>query len=152
MNANKTIISTLAIAATALGGAHAQGMGEDGNDPLNAVVLLEVSTTAANIQRPWQELTGNSFGSGAVIGDGIILTCAHCVSDAAYIRVRKHNEDDLYHGTVAFIDHDADLALVGGRNTFFLYARGERLAQFPQEEAVDRLVAAVRAWEGPSRG
>ena len=47
---------------------------------------------------------------------------------------------------------DADLALVGGRNTFFLYARGERLAQFPQEEAVDRLVAAVRAWEGPRRG
>ena len=47
---------------------------------------------------------------------------------------------------------DADLALVGGRNTFFLFARGERLAQFPQEEAVDRLVAAVRAWEGPRRG
>ena len=39
---------------------------------------------------------------------------------------------------------DADLALVGGRNTFFLYARGERLAQFPQDEAVDRLVEAVR--------
>ena len=47
---------------------------------------------------------------------------------------------------------DADLALVGGKNNFFLYARGERLAQFPQEEAVDRLVAAVRAWEGPRRG
>ena len=39
---------------------------------------------------------------------------------------------------------DADLALVGGRGTFFLYARGERLAQFPQDEAVDRLVEAVR--------
>ena len=82
------------------------------NDPLNAVVLLEVSTTAANIQRPWQELTGGGSGSGAVIGDGIILTCAHCISDAAYIRVRKHNEDNLYHGAVTFIDNDADLALV----------------------------------------
>ena len=47
---------------------------------------------------------------------------------------------------------DADLALVGGRDTFFLYARGERLAQVPQAEAVDRLVEAVRAWEGPRRG
>lgn len=47
---------------------------------------------------------------------------------------------------------DADLALVGGRDTFLLYARGERLAQFPQEEAVGRLVEAVRAWKGPRRG
>ena len=120
MNTTKKIITTMAIAATALGGAHAQGIGEEGNDPLNAVVLLEVSTTAANIQRPWQELTGNPSGSGAVIGDGIILTCAHCVSDAAYIRVRKHNEDSLYHGTVAFIDHDADLALVKVEDTVFM--------------------------------
>ena len=43
---------------------------------------------------------------------------------------------------------DADLALVGGNKTFFLYERGERRAQFPEEEAVDRLLAAVRAWGG----
>lgn len=82
------------------------------NDPLNAVVKIEASTTAANIYRPWQTITDGGSGSGVVILDGHILTCAHCVADASYIRVRKHNEDSLYHATVAFIDNDADLALV----------------------------------------
>ena len=82
------------------------------NNPLNAVVLLEVSTSAPNIFRPWQNVTGGGAGSGVVIGDGRILTCAHCVSDSSYIRVRKHNEDSLYNATVEFIDNDADLALV----------------------------------------
>ena len=82
------------------------------NDPLNAVVLIETSTSEANVFRPWQSYTDSSSGSGAVIGKGLILTCAHCVADASYIRVRKHNEDSLYHATVAFIDNDADLALV----------------------------------------
>ncbi|MBR1837804.1 MAG: flavodoxin-dependent (E)-4-hydroxy-3-methylbut-2-enyl-diphosphate synthase, partial [Kiritimatiellae bacterium] len=40
---------------------------------------------------------------------------------------------------------DADFALVGGEKEFFLYARGERLARFPEEEAVGRLVEAVRS-------
>ena len=47
---------------------------------------------------------------------------------------------------------DADLALVGGRDTFFLSAGGERRAPWRQEAAVDGPVAAVRAWEGPRRG
>jgi S1-C subfamily serine protease len=34
------------------------------------------------------------------------------VTDVCYIRVRKHNEDTLYHGSVQFVDNDADLALV----------------------------------------
>lgn len=43
---------------------------------------------------------------------------------------------------------DADLALVGGTDSFFLYVKGVQQAKFPQEEAVDRLVAAVRAFGG----
>ena len=35
---------------------------------------------------------------------------------------------------------DADLALVGGQNSFYLYVRGERKEQFPEEEAVDALL------------
>ena len=90
------------------------------NDPLNAVVLIETSTSEANVFRPWQSYTDSSSGSGAVIGKGLILTCAHCVADASYIRVRKHNEDSLYHATVAFIDNDADLALVKVEDESFM--------------------------------
>lgn len=92
----------------------------DRNDPLNAVVLIETSTSEANVYRPWQSYTGGGTGSGAVIGNGLILTCAHCVADASYIRVRKHNEDSLYHAAVSFIDNDADLALVNVEDESFM--------------------------------
>ena len=84
----------------------------DGNDPLNAVVKLEVTTSKPDISYPWANRKGGCSGSGVVIDKGRILTCAHCVTDACYIRVRKHNEDMLYHGSVQFVDNDADLALV----------------------------------------
>ena len=85
---------------------------DTGNDPLNAVVKLEVTTAHANIYRPWITLTGAGSGSGVVIAPGLILTCAHCVADASYIRVRKHDGDALHHAELAFICNDADLALV----------------------------------------
>ena len=92
----------------------------DGNDPLNAVVKLEVTTAKPDIRCPWITRTGGGTGSGVVIDKGRILTCAHCVTDANYIRVRKHNEDGLYHGSVLFVDNDADLALVGVEDTAFM--------------------------------
>ena len=85
---------------------------EGGNDPFNAVVKLQVSTAKSDILCPWANRTDCGTGSGVVIGNGRILTCAHCVADAIYIRVRKQNEDALYHATVLFMDTDADLALV----------------------------------------
>ena len=92
----------------------------EGNDPLNAVVKLEVTTAKPDIRCPWVNQTGAVTGSGVVIASGRILTCAHCVTDACYIRVRKHNEDVLYHGSVQFVDTDADLALVGVEESAFM--------------------------------
>ena len=90
------------------------------NDSLNAVVKLEVSTAKPDVFCPWANRTGASTGSGVVIAPGRILTCAHCVTDTCYIRVRKHNEDTLYHGAVEFIDNDADLALVMVEDSAFM--------------------------------
>ena len=102
--------------------AHAQETpaSAEGNDPLNAVVKLEVTTAKPDICCPWANRTDAATGSGAVIAPGRILTCAHCVTDACYIRVRKHNEDMLYHGSVEFVDNDADLALVRVDETAFM--------------------------------
>ena len=94
-------------------------MGEE-NNPLNAVVKLEVSTTKPDFCRPWVNRTDSVTGSGVVIGKERILTCAYCVTDVCYIRVRKHNEDRLYHGSVLFVDNDADLALVGVDDPAFM--------------------------------
>ena len=90
------------------------------NNPLNAVVKLEVTTAKPDIRCPWTNHTGGGTGSGVVIDKGRILTCAHCVTDACYIRVRKHNEDSLYHGSVQFVDNDADLALVRVEDPAFM--------------------------------
>ena len=93
---------------------------ECGSNPVNAVVKLEVETAKAVISRPWLSVTDGGHGSGVVIENGRILTCAHCVADASYIRVRKHNEDALYHGVVLFVDHGADLALLGVEDPAFM--------------------------------
>ena len=98
----------------------AASLAGEGNNPLNAVVKLQVSTTKPDFCRPWGNRTDSVTGSGVVIGKERILTCAHCVTDACYIRVRKHNVDRLYHGSVLFVDNDADLALVGVDDPAFM--------------------------------
>ena len=85
---------------------------EQGNNPINAVVKIEVTTAKSDIFCPWSTIPNCATGSGVVIGKGRILTCAHCVVDSVYIRVRKQNEDSLYHADLLFTDDDADLALV----------------------------------------
>ena len=113
------IMAAVAFAAVS---ALAQGDADSGDesDTLNAVVKLEVTTAKPDICCPWANCTGWVSGSGVVIGRGLILTCAHCVTDACYIRVRKHNEDMLYHGSVKFVDNDADLALVSVEDAAFM--------------------------------
>lgn len=111
-------IATVALATLVAASAFAQSAEFDdpaqaeGANPFNAVVKLEVSMARPNIYRPWATVTGGSSGSGVVIGNGRILTCAHCVVNASYISVRKHFEDSVYQGTVLYVDNDADLALV----------------------------------------
>jgi len=118
------ILCSLALAAAAAAVPAARGQEEEsadgGFDVLNGVVLVETCTSESNIFRPWQSFTDSSVGSGAVIGDGLVLTCAHCVANASYIRIRKHNEDSLYHASVSFIDNDADLALVTVEDEAFM--------------------------------
>ena len=83
------------------------------NDPLNAVVKVETTSTVPNFWLPWQNrLASSGSGSGAVIGDGLILTNAHNVADASLITIRKQNDDTLFVAKVKFVDHDCDLALL----------------------------------------
>ena len=117
---NRLHVSGMVFAVAVAVAAYAQETPGEGNDPLNAVVKLEVTTAKPDICCPWANRTDASTGSGVVIAPGRILTCAHCVTDACYIRVRKHNEDMLYHGSVQFVDNDADLALVGVEEPAFM--------------------------------
>ena len=114
------ILGVVALVAAMSALAQETSNSAEGNDPLNAVVKLEVTTAKPDIRCPWVNRTDSATGSGVVIAPGRILTCAHCVTDACYIRARKHNEDMLYHGSVLFVDNDADLALVSVADPAFM--------------------------------
>ena len=93
---------------------------EPGNDPLNAVVKIETTSTVPNYWLPWQNrLPASSSGSGAVIRGGMILTNAHNVADGSLITVRRQNDDTLFVARVKFVDHDCDLALLTVDNPKF---------------------------------
>ena len=104
---------TFVVAGMVILSAIAQDGGmEDGVDPFNSVVKLEVVTATTDIRSPWKKRDTGSSGSGVVIDDGRILTCAHCVADATFIRIRKANEESIYRGKVEFVSPGCDLALV----------------------------------------
>ena len=83
------------------------------NDPLNAVVKVEVTSSTPHFAMPWQNwMSEDSSGSGVVISGNRILTNAHNVADSTMVAVRKKNNDTLFPAKVKFVDHECDLALL----------------------------------------
>ncbi len=114
------VVSAVVLAGFARAQADEPTKEEDGDDILNAVVKLEVQTSQPDFVHPWRIKTGGGDGSGVVIAPGRILTCAHCVADTTFIRVRKNNEDSFYHATPFFVDHARDLAIVTVEDPAFM--------------------------------
>ena len=106
------LLAGLALIDVAAPPAGAQTTPEAESDPLNAIVKIEVGTSVPDFVWPWRVIQDGGSGSGVVVGDGRILTCAHCVSDATFIRIRKNNDDAIYHAVTEFEDTDRDLALL----------------------------------------
>ncbi len=123
MRLHKTTMAAVAAVIIA-GSARAQAEEpieeDEGNDFLNAVVKLEVQTSEPDFVHPWRIMTGGSDGSGVVIAPGRILTCAHCVADTTFIRIRKNNEDSFYHAKPLFVDHARDLAVISVEDPAFM--------------------------------
>lgn len=83
------------------------------NDPLNAVVKVEVTSSSPNFVMPWQTtMSDESSGSGVVISGNRILTNAHNVADSPLVAVRKKSNDTLFPAKVLFVNHECDLALL----------------------------------------
>ena len=83
------------------------------NDPLNAVVKVEVTSSEPNFVMPWQNRRSeDATGTGVVIDGNRILTNAHNVADCTMVAVRKKNNDTPFPAKVVFVDHQCDLALL----------------------------------------
>lgn len=81
--------------------------------PGQSVVRIETSAQVPDYQQPWSpgRLSGG-VGSGFVIGGNRLLTNAHVVSHARFIRVIKQGDPKPYPARVEFLAHDCDLAVV----------------------------------------
>jgi len=79
----------------------------------DAVVKIHTTAAPPDYFTPWRLLNAKqSSGSGAVIHGERILTNAHVIADASYIQVQKHGAPKKYLARVAFVSHEADLALL----------------------------------------
>lgn len=79
----------------------------------DAVVKIHTTSAPPDYFTPWRLLNAKqSSGSGAVIHGQRILTNAHVIADASYIQVQKHGAAKKYLARVAFVSHEADLALL----------------------------------------
>ncbi len=82
----------------------------------SSVVKIIVRGNQPDLTSPWQKLGVESYsGSGVIIEGRRILTNAHVVEDAVSIEIKRAGTSKRYHGTVAHIAHDCDLALIESR-------------------------------------
>ena len=100
----------------------------------SSVVKLAVVSDPPDLLTPWQtEGIGLSGGSGVVIAGNRILTNAHVVESAVSIEVKRADQSMRFPARVAFISHDADLALLEVEDrAFFEGARPAPLGKMPK--------------------
>ena len=78
-----------------------------------AVVVIEVTSQRGDWYSPWQRARSTrANGSGFIIGEGLVMTNAHIVSDAKQIIVRRNGDSTPYFASVEYAAHDSDLALL----------------------------------------
>ncbi|KAK4376312.1 hypothetical protein RND71_006989 [Anisodus tanguticus] len=80
---------------------------------LNAVVKVYCTHTAPDYSLPWQKHRQyTSTGSAFMIGDGKLLTNAHCVEHDTQVKVKKRGDDTKYVAKVLARGVECDIALL----------------------------------------
>nr|DAD37921.1 TPA_asm: hypothetical protein HUJ06_008562 [Nelumbo nucifera] len=80
---------------------------------LNAVVKVYCTHTAPDYSLPWQKQRQyTSTGSAFMIGDGKLLTNAHCVEHDTQVKVKRRGDDTKYAAKVLARGIECDIALL----------------------------------------
>ncbi|XP_031122773.1 protease Do-like 2, chloroplastic [Ipomoea triloba] len=80
---------------------------------LNAVVKVYCTHTAPDYSLPWQKQRQfTSTGSAFMIGDGKLLTNAHCVEHDTQVKVKRRGDDTKYVAKVLARGVECDIALL----------------------------------------
>jgi S1-C subfamily serine protease len=78
-----------------------------------SVVQVFVVTQPEDYTRPWQRPRSRESGGTAFnIGDKMLMTNAHVVSDAKVLRVKRADRAEWYEARPLFFGHDCDLAVI----------------------------------------
>ncbi|AQK42137.1 Protease Do-like 2, chloroplastic-like [Zea mays] len=87
---------------------------------LNAVVKVYCTHIAPDYGLPWQkQRQHSSSGSAFMIGDGKLLTNAHCVEHDTQVKVKRRGDDKKYIAKVLARGVECDLALLSVENEEF---------------------------------
>lgn len=87
----------------------------------NSVVRIFATTQEPDYDNPWQaSMPSNGTGSGVVIGPRQILTGAHVVANATFIRAQTTTSPDKFTARAIGVCHDADLALLEVEDPAFM--------------------------------
>ncbi|XP_071723093.1 protease Do-like 2, chloroplastic [Rutidosis leptorrhynchoides] len=80
---------------------------------LNAVVKVYCTHSAPDYSLPWQKQRQfTSTGSAFMIGEGKLLTNAHCVEHDTQVKVKRRGDDTKYVAKVLARGADCDIALL----------------------------------------
>ncbi len=79
----------------------------------NSVVRIFATTQEPDYDNPWQASSpSHGTGSGVIIAPRRILTGAHVIANATFVRVQTTTSPDKFTARVIGVCHDADLALL----------------------------------------
>ena len=90
-------------------------------DPRDSLFKIFTVASRPNYQQPWaMQRPSRGTGSGALLGNGLIITNAHVIADATFIQARHNGSPQRHRVHIAAVDHDADLALLRPENPAML--------------------------------
>ncbi|WVZ96266.1 hypothetical protein U9M48_041924 [Paspalum notatum var. saurae] len=109
---------------------------------LNAVVKVYCTHIAPDYGLPWQkQRQHSSSGSAFMIGDGKLLTNAHCVEHDTQVKVKRRGDDKKYIAKVLARGIECDLALLSVENEEFW--KGTEALQFGRLPCLQDSVTVV---------
>ena len=78
-----------------------------------SVVKIFTTSNTPDYFSPWKMKDTASFtGSGVVISDNRIMTCAHVVEYPTFIQIQKYGDPKKYIARIESVSHDSDLAIL----------------------------------------
>ena len=82
-------------------------------DIRNSIVKIYTQMVSPYYSDPWtMDSAEFHTGSGCIISENRILTNAHVVANSTLIQLRKYGEAQRYTASVAYVSHEADLAVL----------------------------------------